>query len=131
MNLDNQNVFVLVTDVHSYSKAERTIKDLRVRGNCKDDIFLIPIQFEDMCQTFAYSFNIQFKTFPNILEKHIFLKVIADSIDNREKNQWESEMLDEFDNFFNKWQRLILLAPDVNGNYTQFPNQDKVFFERT
>jgi hypothetical protein len=152
----NSTVFVLVTDAPYFSKAKRTIIDLRTRGNWKGDIVLLPVQF-DVSQTFAEFYNVQVKEFPPILEKNELLKLLhytqfVDSIDGREINkinQWEK--LHVFDPYFTKWERVVFLdaglrvlddvhnsilqlpykdtflAPDDGGNYVQSPNPNKLF----
>ena len=111
--LIDKTVFVLVTDQEYFSKAKRTIIDLRSRGKWHGKIVLITIDFE---------LNSNFKDFYNIIEKkfdiidksiliyHIGKNGFHDTIDKRELtklNQWEK--LHVFDDYFKNWQRVVFL----------------------
>jgi hypothetical protein len=113
VELKSDTTFVIVTDSHYYSKAKRTIADLRSKGNWQGDVVVISIDFD---------LNTNFKDFYNITELH-FNKIdktnllanigpdgFIDSTDKREIYklvQWEK--LHVFDDYFRKWQRVVYL----------------------
>lgn len=140
---------VLITDEAYFSKAERTIVDLRTKGKWYHDIVLITIDF-NLNPNFKEYYDIISVRFPTI-DKSIMLNKIKQPFpggDGREftkLNQWEK--LHVFDDYFRKWSRIIffdaghrildsinhlldldysgaILAPNDAGNYN---NPEKIF----
>lgn len=105
--------FVLVCDNSYYYKAKRTIIDLRSKGNWKDIICLITIDF-DLNSNFKDFYNITEVKFP-LIDKTILLNNIGpngfiDTTDKREITkllQWEK--LHVFDDYFRKFERIIYM----------------------
>jgi hypothetical protein len=105
-------VFVLITDYNYSFKTKRTIIDLRSKGNWKNDIVLITIDF---------NLNVNFKDFYNITEikfdlidkTYLIQQIGVNGFSNSDKreltklNQWEK--LHIFDDYFMKWKRVIYL----------------------
>ena len=148
--------FVLVTDSKYFSRARRTIIDLRCVGKWDGDIVLITIDF-DLNQNFADFYRVLPKRFAPIDQKRELIQrlnysAFLDTIDGREitkLNQWEK--LHVFDPYFRAWERVVFLdaglrvlhnvhesilkvdckgkflAPDDGGNYVILPNPDKLF----
>lgn len=111
-DIKQDTIFVIVTDLNYFKKAERTIIDLRTKGNWQKDIVLITIDF---------NLNYNFKDFYNIsevkfnqIDKSILLNKIGNNgFSNSDKreitklNQWEK--LHVFDDYFMKWNRVVFL----------------------
>jgi len=105
-------VFALVTDASYFSKAKRTIIDLRSKGNWRGPIALITIGF-DLNANFADFYDILEVKF-DAIDKTQMLQLIGKSGfsdgDKRELtklNQWEK--LHIFDEYFTQWQRVVYL----------------------
>lgn len=104
--------FVIVTDLNYFTKAKRTICDLRSTGNWKDDIVLITIDFK-LNINFKDFYNITEISFPLIDKTNLLLKIGENGFSNSDKreitkvNQWEK--LHVFDDYFIKWKRVIFL----------------------
>jgi hypothetical protein len=102
---------VLITDEAYFSKAERTIMDLRTKGKWYDDIVLITIDF-NLNPNFKEYYDIISVRFPTI-DKSIMLNKIKQPFpggDGREFtkiNQWEK--LHVFDDYFSQWSRVVYL----------------------
>lgn len=154
--LQDSTAFVLVSDYGYFSKAKKTIIDLRTVGKWEGDIVLVTIDF-NLNKNFSDFYNVQEKKFPTINQKHDLCSFLnyspfLDTIDGREiskLNQWEK--LHVFDEYFKKWKRIVFLdaglrvlhnvhdsilkldyrnsflAPDDGGNYVNLPNPDKLF----
>jgi hypothetical protein len=109
---EKDTTFVIVTDLNYFKKAQRTIIDLRSRGNWKEDIVVITIDFK---------LNANFKEFYNIIEvqfspidkSELLSKIGQNGFSNSDKreitklNQWEK--LHVFDDYFMKWKRVVFL----------------------
>ena len=104
--------FVIVTDLNYFKKAKRTICDLRSKGNWKDDIVVITIDFK-LNTNFKDFYNITEISFPLIDKTNLLLKIGENGFSNSDKreitklNQWEK--LHVFDDYFMKWERVIFL----------------------
>jgi hypothetical protein len=111
-NNNNKTVFVLVTDIVYFSKAKRTIIDLRGRGNWQGDIVVITIDF-DLVANFKDFYNITETKFPKIDKLSLLEKIGRNGFSNSDKreltklNQWEK--LHVFDKYFKKWQKVVFL----------------------
>jgi len=110
---NNDTVFTLVTDLNYFSKARRTIIDLRTKGNWHGDIVLITLNF-DLNTNFKDYYNVTEKKFPQIDKSILRFKIgesgFVDTTDKREinkLNQWEK--LHVFDDYFSKWSRVVFL----------------------
>jgi len=112
-NTKKDTVFVLVTDKNYFSKAKRTIVDLRSKGNWKNEIVLITIDF-NLNSNFKDFYNVIEVKFPTI-DKTNLIKSIGengfnDTTDKREihkLNQWEKFHV--FDDYFIQWNRVVYL----------------------
>jgi hypothetical protein len=108
----NKTVFVLVSDLLYLNKAKRTIMDLRSKGNWKEDIVLITIDF-DLNANFKDFYNVIEAKFPSIDKTEIMTKIGVHGFSNSDKrelnklNQWEK--LHVFDDYFMKWNRVVFL----------------------
>jgi hypothetical protein len=109
-----KTAFVLVTDEGYFSKAKRTIIDLRSRGNWRGNIVLITINF-NLNNNFKDYYDIIEKKF-DIIDKFNLINKIGysgfiDSMDDKREitklNQWEK--LHVFDDYFKNWQRVVFL----------------------
>lgn len=104
--------FVIVTDFNYFTKAKRTIIDLRTKGNWSKDIVLITIDFKSNTN-FKDFYNITEISFPLIDKTNLLLKIGENGFSNSDKreitklNQWEK--LHVFDDYFMKWERVIFL----------------------
>ena len=104
--------FVIVTDNNYFKKAKRTICDLRSKGNWKEDIVLITIDFK-LNINFKNFYNITEISFPLIDKTNILSKIGENGFSNSDKreitklNQWEK--LHVFDDYFMKWKRVVFL----------------------
>jgi len=111
-SVDAPTVFALVTDSKYFSKAKRTIIDLRSKGTWQGDIVLITIDF-DLNANFKDFYNIIEAKFPQIDKSELLSKIGPNGFsnsDNREihkLNQWEK--LHIFDDYFTKWSRVVFL----------------------
>ena len=110
---NTDTVFTLVTDLNYFSKARRTIIDLRTKGNWYGDIVLITLNF-DLNTNFKDFYNVTEKKFPQIDKSILLFKIgqsgFVDTTDKREINkllQWEK--LHVFDDYFSKWSRVVFL----------------------
>ena len=110
--MDLDTVFVIVSDEKYYTKAKKTIADLRSIGEWRGDIVYISVGF-NISNNFALFYNIREIKFPEI-DKSEYLKKIGDGLpdgDDRilhKLTQWEK--LHVFDSsFFSKWKRVIYL----------------------
>ncbi len=109
---EEPTVFALVTDAKYFSKAKRTIIDLRSKGTWQGDIVLITIDF-DLNANFKDFYNIIEAKFPQIDKSELLNKIGPNGFsnsDNREiqkLNQWEK--LHIFDDYFTKWSRVVFL----------------------
>ena len=105
-------VFVLVTDLSYFNKAKRTILDLRTKGNWSGPIVLITIDFH-LNENFKQFYNVSEVQFDKIDKTNLLSKIDSNGFSNSDKreltklNQWEK--LHVFDNYFNKWQRVVFL----------------------
>jgi hypothetical protein len=95
-----------------FNRAKRTIIDLRTKGNWKDDIVLITIDF-DLNTNFKDYYNIIEVKFPLIDKTELLNKIGKNGFSNSDGreinklNQWEK--LHIFDKYFFKWDRVIYL----------------------
>ena len=111
-SVEAPTVFALVTDVNYFSKAKRTIMDLRSKGTWQGDIVLITIDF-DLNANFKDFYNIIEVKFPQIDKTELLSKIGANGFSNSDKreihklNQWEK--LHIFDDYFTKWSRVVFL----------------------
>jgi hypothetical protein len=109
---NNKTVFTLVTDIGYFSKAKRTIFDLRCKGNWCGDIVVITIEF-DLNANFKDFYNITEVKFPKIDKTDLLGKIGRNGFSNSDKreltklNQWEK--LHVFDPYFKKWQQVVFL----------------------
>ena len=108
-----KTTFVLVTDEAYFPRAKRTIFDLRSKGNWSGNIVVITINF-DLNNNFKDYYDIIEKKFDLIDKFNLINKIgyngFDDTTDKREinkLNQWEK--LHVFDDYFNKWQRVVFL----------------------
>jgi len=113
VELKSDTTFVIVTDSHYYSKAKRTIADLRSKGNWQGDVVVISIDF-DLNTNFKDFYNITELQFNKIDKTNLLANIgpdgFIDSTDKREINklvQWEK--LHVFDDYFRRWQRVVYL----------------------
>jgi len=111
MPINEDTVFVFVTDANYYNKCKRTILDLRSCGGWQGPIVCITVGF-NICNNFKHFYNITEVKFPEI-DKSAYLRNIGEGFpegDGRERTkltQWEK--LHVFDDYFTKWQRVIYL----------------------
>jgi hypothetical protein len=141
--MDNQDTaVVLVTDKKYFSKAERTIIDLRTKGKWYGTIVLITIDF-DVSNSMKDYYELTPLRFPSIDKTELLAKIGSpfEGGDGREftkTNQWEKFHV--FDDYFKRWSRIIffdaghrildsleylleldykgcILAPNDSGNY--------------
>jgi hypothetical protein len=109
---NNKIVFTLVTDIGYFSKAKRTIIDLRSTGNWQGDIVVITIDF-DLNNNFKDYYNIIEAKFPKIDKSNLLEKIGRNGFSNSDKreitklNQWEK--LHVFDKYFKQWQQVVFL----------------------
>ena len=108
---NNDTVFALITDANYFSKAKRTIIDLRTRGKWNGDIVLATIDF-NLNENFKEFYNITEAKFPVIDKTTLLSKIgskgFTNNPDKRELNklnQWEK--LHIFDDYFLKWSRVV------------------------
>lgn len=113
MILSEETTFVLVTDVAYFSKAKRTIEDLRWRGQWGGSIVLLAIEFYPS-QTWLDFMNVTVRTLPHIdiSELHDAWKTypiqpMADERHTKKLAQWNK--LHVFDTWFQKWERVVYL----------------------
>jgi len=115
LKLDSKKdtVFVFVTDNNYFNKAKKTIIDLRSKGCWYSDIVVITVDFQ-LNKNFKDFYNIIEVQFNNIDKTNLLSKIgpngFIDTTDKREINklvQWEK--IHVFDNYFQKWQRVIYL----------------------
>jgi hypothetical protein len=111
-NTNSDTVVVLVTDKLYFSKAKRTIIDLRSKGNWSGDIVLITIDFV-LNNNFKDFYGVKEVKF-DVIDKTNLLQNIgengfsnSDSREINKLNQWEK--LHVFDDYFMKWERVIFL----------------------
>ncbi len=105
--------FVLVTDSPYFSKAKRTIEDLRWRGKWGGSIVLLAIGFYPS-QTWAQFMDVTVRTMPpidtselvNAWKKHP-IQPMADERHTKKLNQWSK--LYVFDTWFKQWARVVYL----------------------
>jgi len=108
----NTTVFTLVTDIGYFSKAKRTIIDLRSKGNWCGDIVVVTIDFE-LNTNFKDFYNITEVKFPKIDKTDLLEKIGRNGFSNSDKreltklNQWEK--LHVFDKYFKKWEKVVFL----------------------
>lgn len=100
---------VTICDQNFFSRAKRTVLDLRTRGQWSGDIVLITIGFNPS-QEFLDSYNLTYVSFPLIDKSELVSKIKApfEGSDRREinkLNQWEKLHL--FDPYFRRWERIV------------------------
>ena len=113
INNKNNTVFTLITDSYYFFKAKKTIIDLRSKGNWKEEIVLITIDF-NLNDNFKDFYQIKEIKFP-LIDKSVLLEKIGENgftnnPDKRELNklnQWEK--LHVFDDYFRNWSRVVYL----------------------
>lgn len=107
---ESNTVCVLLTDIKYFSKARRTIIDLRSVGAWYGDLVLITIDFK-LSPNFAKFYNITEVSFPEIPGKAELIENVKGKFansDGREVtkiNQWEKFHV--FDEYFTKWRRVV------------------------
>ena len=111
LNNINNTVVVLITDNKYFSKAKRTIIDIRSVGRWNGDIVLITIDF-DCNQNFKDFYKITEAKFPQIDKSELLQKLGPgfpnwDGRELNKLNQWEK--LHVFDTYFLKWKRVIFV----------------------
>lgn len=108
----NSTAFVLITDYKYYNRTKKTIIDLRTKGNWKNEVVLITIDF-DLNVNFKDFYNITEVKFPLINKSELIEKIGPNGFSNSDKreihklNQWEKFHV--FDDYFTKWQRIVFL----------------------
>lgn len=108
----DKTVFVLITDIAYFYKAQVTIRDLRSIGNWNEDIVLITIDFE-LDDDYKEEYRIIEKKFPMIDKTNLLNKIGPNGFSNSDKreinklNQWEK--LHVFDTYFSKWDKVVFL----------------------
>ena len=106
-----ETTFVLVTDQGYFSKAKKTIVELRSKGRWWGSVVLIAIDFEPPVNFLTF-YEITCVHFPTI-DLSQLLKTIGKGFsdgDGRElnkTNQWEK--LHVFESYFKQWKRVILM----------------------
>jgi hypothetical protein len=113
LNKKDNTVFALITDNNYFSKAKKTIIDLRSKGRWWGPIVLITIDF-NLNENFKYFYDIIEVKFPLIDKSNLINKIgqngFSDTTDKREMlklNQWEKIHI--FDDYFSKWNKVIYL----------------------
>jgi hypothetical protein len=104
---------VVLTDINYYSKAKRTIIDVRTRGKWKKDIVLITIGF-DASRNFLDYYDIIPKRFESINTDKLVkeyqqfpLKTVGDGRHLVKLSQWNKFYV--FDEWFLQWDKVIYL----------------------
>ena len=104
-------VFVTVSDLNYFTKAKKTIVDVRTRGQWLGAIVLVVIDFEpnknflDFYGVIAVKFQLIDKT--NLVNRIGKKFSNSDGRELNKLNQWEK--LHVFDDFFMKWDRVIFM----------------------
>jgi hypothetical protein len=111
--IKEDTVFALITDNNYFSRAKKTIIDLRSKGRWWGPLVLITIDF-DLNQNFKDYYEITEVKFPLIDKRELLNKIgsygFKDTTDKREiykLNQWEKFHI--FDDYFLKWNKVIYL----------------------
>jgi hypothetical protein len=110
--MEDNTIFVLITDEKYFYKAKVTINDLRTLGNWRNNIILITIDF-DLEDDYKLYNNITELKFPLIDKSLLLNKIGSNGFSNSDKreinklNQWEK--LHIFDDYFLKWNRVVFL----------------------
>lgn len=106
-----KTIFVTLTDKNYFPRAERTIKDLRTRGEWYGPIVVITLDF-NLTEEFIDYYHVIEKKF-SIIDKTELLKKIGKGFSNwdgreiTKLSQWEK--LHVFDEYFIQWERVIFL----------------------
>jgi Glycosyl transferase family 8 len=110
--MEVNTAFVIITDSLYFSRAKRTIIDLRTKGNWNKDIVLITIDFR-LNKNFKDFYNIIEVQFNQIDKSELIRKIGPNGFSNSDKrelnklNQWEKFHI--FDEYFMKWDRIVFL----------------------
>ena len=103
-------VVVVVSDIHYFMpRAQRTIADIRTRGEWDGDLVHISLGF-DMPDVFRKEFDVTEVHFPPIDLTPLFAVIgegfdVGDGRERRLPLQWEK--LHVFDDYFRKWDRVV------------------------
>lgn len=106
-------LFVLVSDLNYFNRAELTIQYLRSVGLWKGQILLITLDDLNLSEDFKKKYTVMEKKFPSIDKKPLLDKISPYGFKNSDMreiyklNQWEK--LHVFDEYFKKWKRIIYL----------------------
>lgn len=108
-----KTAFVVVSDQPYFSKAKRTVEDLRWRGQWEGDIVYIAIGFYPS-QTWSDFMKVQIRHLPAIDVSEILkawsthpIKPMPDNRHTTKMAQWNK--LYVFDTWFSKWDRIVYL----------------------
>jgi hypothetical protein len=106
----DKTVFVTLTDTSYFSKAKRTIEEIREKGKWEGDIVLLTVDFF-LSEPLD---NVICRPIQHIDHKHLFNTWQKNPIRKMEDNrhygkvyQWDK--LQVFDSFFTKWDRVVFL----------------------
>lgn len=125
MTTTPNTVFVVVSDAPYFSKAKRTLEDLRLRGEWKGDVVFLAIGFYPS-QTWADYMNVRVRLLPPIdvsglqtaWSQHP-LKPMDDQRHIKKLAQWNK--LYVFDTWFCQWDRVIFLDAGMRVLHTVSP----------
>lgn len=105
-----KTVVVLLSDQGYWSKAQRTILDIRSVGQYWGDLYFIAIDFTPP-RTWCDFYKVNVVTFPKIPTNDLIEKIKShpfvgsDKREFKKTNQWEKLHL--FDDFFSAWERVL------------------------
>ena len=106
-----KTVVVTLTDVGYFSRAKRTIIDIRSRGEWTGDIVLITVGF-DPSQNFLDYYNVTQKRVEHINTDSLIqqynqypLKTVGDDRHLLKLSQWDKFYV--FDDYFRQWDKVI------------------------